>query len=138
MESREELRLLEEVCDAVRMGGGLREEEVGKLRGAFGERFDRAWRLIEERRIKQYVFQPSRRIIWIAVGKEKEYLLLPSAGYCSCGDFYFRVIDGKAALCYHLIGQRIAEALGTFEKVQEGDEFYDDLIAEWRAQALEG
>ncbi|KYH39190.1 MAG: hypothetical protein AYL28_001210 [Candidatus Bathyarchaeota archaeon B23] len=138
MDSREELELLEEVCEDAGRRGELSDGEVERLRGVFGDRFDRAWRLVEEGRIKRYVFQPSERRVWIAVGKEREYLLLPRAAYCSCGDFYFRVVDGEAALCYHLIAQRLAEALGRFEEVYEGDEFYDDLMAEWRAQALEG
>jgi predicted nucleic acid-binding Zn finger protein len=138
MEGREELRLLQEVCDTARERGGLSDVEMERLNAAFGERFERGWRLVEEGRIKRYIFQPSGRTIWIAVGKQKEYLILPRAGYCSCGDFYFRVVDGEAALCYHLIGQRLAEALGAYEEVYEGDEFYDRLMEEWRAQALEG
>jgi len=138
MDSREELKLLEEICDKAREKGRLDDEEAERLREVFGERFIRAWRLVEEGRIKRYVFQPSGRIMWIAVGKEREYLLLPEAAYCSCDDFYYRVVDGEAALCYHLIAQRLAEALGRFEEVYEGDEFYDDLMAEWRSQALEG
>ncbi len=138
MNGREELKLLEDICDEAKREGKLDEEAVEKLREAFGERFDRAWRLVEEGRIKRYVFQPSERTMWIAVGKEKEYLLLPEAAYCSCDDFYYRVVDGEAALCYHLIAQRLAETLERFEEVYEGDEFYDDLMAEWRSQALEG
>ena len=138
MDSRGELRLLEEICERAKDRGELDEEAVNRLRETFGERFDRAWRLVEEGRIKRYIFQPSGRTIWIAVGKEREYLLLPDAAYCSCDDFYYRVVDGEAALCYHLIAQRLAEALGRFEEIYEGDEFYDDLMAEWRSQALEG
>ncbi|RJS90038.1 hypothetical protein CW700_01840, partial [Candidatus Bathyarchaeota archaeon] len=84
----------------------------------------------------RYTFQPSGRVVWIVVGKEGEYQILPRAGYCSCDDFYFRIINGEAGLCYHLIAQRLAEALGRFEEVEEGDEFYDALMAEWRSQAL--
>ncbi len=106
-----------------------------RLRSAFGDRFDKAWRLVEERRVKLYVFEPSGRWTWIVVGKGGEYQILPASGYCSCSDFYFRVIDGEAGFCYHLIGQRLAEALGSYDTVHEGDEFFDALMAEWREQS---
>ena len=87
---------------------------------------------MEERRVKHYVFEPSGRRAWIVVGKGGEYQILPASGYCGCNDFYFRVIDGEAGFCYHLIGQRLAEALDSYDLVHEGDEFFDALMTEWR------
>ena len=134
----EERRILESVCDAARSARRLTRAQWERLRSAFGDRFEKAWRLVEEGRVKRYVFEPSGRTAWIVVGREGEYQILPSAGYCSCNDFYFRVVDGDTGVCYHLLGQRLAEALGAYEEVHEGDEFHDVLMAEWRMPHPEG
>ena len=42
------------------------------------------------------------------------------------------MVDGEAGLCYHLTGQRLAEALESYDHVKESDEFYDQLMTEWR------
>ena len=102
-----------------------------------GERFDRAWQLVEQHRVKKYVFEPSGRILWIVVGKNSEYQILPESGYCDCNDFYFRVIDGEAGLCYHLLAQRLAEALEEYDEVHERDEFYENLMEVWRRLSAE-
>lgn len=138
MKTGEEERVtLREASEDVRRSGRLSEEYLAKLRGIFEERFERALRSMEERRVKRYTFEPSGRVVWVIVGKEKEYQILPKAGYCSCDDFYFRVINGETGLCYHLIAQSLAEALGIYEEIREGDEFYDSLMTEWRNQSLE-
>lgn len=136
MRGGKEQRVLREVCEEARRLGRLPEDRLGELRALLGERLERALRAVEEMRVKRYTFQPSGRVVWIVVGKEREYQILPRAGYCSCDDFYFRIINGEAGLCYHLIAQRLAEALGRFEEVEEGDGFYGTLMAEWRSQAL--
>ena len=130
----EERRVLESVCDAVLSARQLTRSQWERLRSAFGDRFDKAWRLVEEGRVKLYVFEPSGRTVWIVVGRGGEYQILPASGYCSCSDFYFRVVDGEAGFCYHLIGQRLAEVLDAYDEVHEGDEFFDALMAEWREQ----
>ncbi len=133
----EERRVLEGVCDELRTSRELTRAQWERLRTTLGERFDKAWRAVEERRVKRYVFEPSGRTAWIVVGRESEYQVLPASGYCDCNDFYFRVVDGEAGLCYHLTAQRLAEALGAHDEVREDDEFYDGLIAEWRRLSRE-
>jgi predicted nucleic acid-binding Zn finger protein len=133
----EERILLEHICDVVSSEGRIAKVHWERLRSIFGERFDKAWRLVEEKRIKRYIFNPSNRVAWIAVGRDGEYQILPLAGYCSCNDFYYRVVDEETGLCYHLIAQRLAEALNSYEEINEGDEFFDILMAEWRRQSLE-
>lgn len=103
-----------------------------KLLKRFGKRFENAWKALLEGAVKKYVFEPSGRIVWIVVGKERDYQLLPEVAYCTCDDYYFRVLDGEALLCYHLIAQRLAEALNRYEEFRESDELYDSLMAEWR------
>lgn len=133
----EERRILEAVCDELSSSRELTQAQWDRLRSALGDRFDKAWQLVEQRRVKRYAFEPSGRVIWIAVGRGSEYQVLPASGYCDCNDFYFRVVDGEAGLCYHLLGQRLAEALDAYDEVKESDEFYDELMAEWRHLSAE-
>jgi len=134
--SSSERRVLESVCDAARSAGKLTEDQWERLRSTFGDRFGKAWRLLEERRVKRYVFEPSGKTVWIVIGRSGEYQVLPASGYCGCGDFYFRVVDGEAGVCQHLIAQRLADCLGAYDDVSEEDEFLPKLMAEWRNQSL--
>ncbi|MGB9622750.1 MAG: hypothetical protein ACPL07_02785 [Candidatus Bathyarchaeia archaeon] len=128
----EELTILERVCNEARSEGSIRRDMWDLLKSTFGARFDKAWKLVSEKRIKHYTFKPSGRIAWIAVGRDAEYQLLPNARYCGCDDFYFRIINEGGGLCYHLVAQRLAEALNFYEEISEEDEFFDVLMAEWR------
>ncbi len=128
----EERRILEGVCDELRSSRNLTRAQWERLRSALGERFDRAWQAVEQHRVKKYVFEPSGRTAWIVVGRESEYQVLPLSGYCDCSDFYFRVVDGETGICYHLTAQKLAEALEAYDEVREDDEFYAQLMAEWR------
>ena len=107
-----------------------------RLRSTFGDRFDKAWRLVTENRIKKYVFRPSNRTLWIAIGQNAEYLIYSNAGYCSCSDFYFRVLDHEKAYCYHLLAQKIAEALNHFDLIEEEDEAYEQLLDIWKEYSV--
>ncbi|MFP3985697.1 MAG: hypothetical protein ACLFU9_07030, partial [Candidatus Bathyarchaeia archaeon] len=82
--------------------------------------------------VKKYVFKPSSRIVWIVVGKERDYLIMPTADFCTCNDFYFRVMDKQIHLCYHLIAQKLAETLESYELYEEEDELYEVLMKEWK------
>jgi len=75
---------------------------------------------------------PLRKGLAAGGGRESEYQVLPESGYCDCSDFYFRVVNGEAGLCYHLMAQRLAEALEEYEEVREEDKFYEPLMEEWR------
>lgn len=102
-----------------------------------GYRFSRAWEILKEDRVKKYVFKLSGRVIWIVVGRDREYLIYHVVGYCSCDDFYFNVIDGKVSLCHHLIARKLAEVLGRFEVVEQEDEFYSSHLKEWTSVEAE-
>jgi predicted nucleic acid-binding Zn finger protein len=130
----DERLILERVLDEVRSDREISRSNWERLRSTFSYRFDRAWRLVQERRVKRYTFHPSGSVIWVVIGQGGEYQVYPNAGYCGCDDFYFRVIDGEAGLCYHLLGQRLAEALESYDSVEEEDEAYALLTGEWRAQ----
>jgi len=129
--------LLEIICDEARTQRELSRVNWQRLLSTFKDRFERAWRLVTERRIKRYVFHPSGRVVWIAVGQGGEYLILPAAGYCGCSDFYFRVVNGEAGVCYHLLAMKLADALDSFDVIDEEDEAYRLLMEEWKRQITE-
>ena len=35
-------------------------------------------------------------------------------------------------ICYHLVAQKIAEALELYDKIEEEDRLYDCLMEEWK------
>jgi predicted nucleic acid-binding Zn finger protein len=127
-----EIKVLEKVCEEAKTTGELTDNHLTQLSEAFGSRFTKAWETLKEKRVKKYVFSPSGRVVWIVVGREREYQIMPAAGFCSCDDFYFRVMDREANICYHLIAQKLADALEGYDKVEEEDRLYDCLMEEWK------
>jgi len=131
MEKTSEASTLDSICQTIRVEGDVSDSHVAELADRFGQRADKALEALNESRIKKYVFQPSGRIVWIVVGKERDYLVMPSIGYCSCDDFYYQFDHGH--VCYHIIAQKLAEATGRFDLFEDDDQFYDVLIREWKA-----
>lgn len=127
-----EIKLLEKVCEETKTTGKLTDNQLAQLSEALGSRFTKAWEAVQEERVKKYIFTPSCRIVWIVVGRETEYQIMPAAAFCSCNDFYFRVMDKEANICYHLIAQKLAEALELYDKIEEEDQLYDCLMEEWK------
>jgi len=132
MEDTSEVGCLLKVCQGAKGSGQLTGSQLSRLYNVFGSRFNKAWETLNEGRVKKYMFKPSHKIIWIVVGKERDYLIMPEVGFCSCDDYYFRVMDKKVHLCYHLIAQKIAEALNWYELIEDYDELYNTLMEEWR------
>ena len=132
MSEDSEAETLNVVCRQAKAEGKLSGKNLTDLYELFGPRFTKALDALKENRIKKYVFKPSNRIVWIVVGRERDYLLMPEAKFCTCDDFYFRVLDRKVHLCYHLIAQKIALNLGWFETLDENDDLFESLMAEWK------
>jgi predicted nucleic acid-binding Zn finger protein len=132
MKTAKEIKVLEKVCNEAKSKGEITDDQLAQLSEAFGPQFTKAWETLQEKRVKKYVFSPSNRIVWIVVGRGREYQIMPAAGFCSCDDFYFRVMDREAHICYHLIAQKIAYALGCFDKIDEFDVTYNYLMEEWK------
>ena len=131
MRKLSEAQLLDSFCELVRKEGGISEEHASNLADSFGQRAQKALDALSESRIKKYAFQPSGRIVWIVVGKERDYLVMPSIDYCSCDDFYYQFDHGH--VCYHIIAQKLAEATGQFDFFEDDDSFFEVLIREWKA-----
>ena len=132
MKTPKQVKVLEQICSQAKSEGKLTEEHVKQLSEELGSRFTKAFEAVNEERVKKYVFSPSNRTVWIVVGREREYQIMPEAGFCSCDDFYFRVMDREANICYHLIAQKIADATKEYDLIEEEDRLYDCLMKEWK------
>ena len=131
MEKASKAHKLIGICQAIRVEGTISDTHIGLLEASFGaERVQKALDALEDSRVKKYVFQPSGRIVWIVVGKERDYLVMPAIDYCSCDDFYYQFDHGH--ICYHIIAQKLAEATGRFDQFEDDDDFFDILIREWK------
>lgn len=131
MDEISEIETLNTICKEAKKEDKLTGKNLTRLYELFGQRFTKAFEALKEGRVKKYVFKPSGRIVWIVVGKERDYLLMTEAGFCTCDDFYFRVLDKKIHLCYHLVAQKLAKALDWYGPIEEHDELYDSLMNEW-------
>ena len=136
MASLREHKVLEQVIRDLGVKKEISRQNWQRLRDVFGNRFTNAWRLVTENRVKKYVFRPSGRTLWIAIGNSAEYMIYSNAGYCGCSDFYFRVLDNEKAYCYHLLAQKLAETLDYFDLIVEDDEAYDQLTAIWKRYSV--
>lgn len=129
-----ENELIERACVELEshkhLSAGLKET----LQERLGDRFTNAWQLANSRKVRRYEFAPSGRVVWAVQGRKSEYQVIPDIPFCYCDDYYFRVMDGKRELCYHIIAQRIAAALNQFEDIAKKDSQYSNVTARWRAK----
>jgi predicted nucleic acid-binding Zn finger protein len=132
MNDNSEIDMLHAICSEAKAEGKLSGKNLTALYELFGQRFTKALNALKENRVKKYVFKPSGRKVWIVIGRERDYLIMPEAEFCMCDDFYFRVLDKKIHFCYHLIAQKIARNLGWYETIEESDELFESLMNEWK------
>ena len=132
MSGNSEIDTLNTICREAKAAGKLSGENLTELYELFGSRFTKALDTLKEGRVKKYIFKPSGRTVWIVVGRERDYLIMPEAEFCTCDDFYFRVLDKKVHMCYHLLTQKIAQNLGWFATIEESGECFDMLMNEWK------
>ncbi|MCL7383191.1 MAG: hypothetical protein LZ172_02335 [Thaumarchaeota archaeon] len=88
----------------------------------------KALEAIRESRVKLYIFKPSGRKMWIVVGKHGRYLVLPDAEYCTCNDFFFRVMSGEKPSCYHILAVKKAVKEETYSIVEREDTSYKKML----------
>lgn len=129
-----ENQLMEEALGELKAKGKFSNESMSTLQKTFGERFTNGWELARSRKVRRYEFKPSGRVVWAVEGRKSEYQVMPDIPFCYCDDYYFRVMDKKRGLCYHIIAQRIAEALNRFEKISKNDSEYSMITDKWRAK----
>jgi predicted nucleic acid-binding Zn finger protein len=114
--------------------GKLSEHLKDALLQTFGDRFTNGWELANSRKVRRYEFKPSERVVWAVQGRKGEYQVMPDIPFCYCDDYYFRVMDKKRGLCYHIIAQRVAETLNQFVKISKKDIQYSTITRRWRAE----
>jgi len=129
-----ENQLMDEAVSELRARRELSPELRDFLVKAFGERFTNGWELASSRKVRRYEFKPSGRVVWAIQGRKSEYQVMPDIPFCYCDDYYFRVMDRKRGLCYHIIAQRVAEALNQFEMLARRDSQYSSITARLRAK----
>jgi len=131
---RYENDLIDEAFTELKSRHVLSAELRERLLKVFGERFTNGLDLASSNRVKRYEFEPSKRIVWVVEGRTNEYQVIPDLPFCYCDDYYFRVMDRKRGLCYHIIAQRVAEALNQFQIINGNDTQYSNITNRWRAK----
>ena len=56
--------------------------------------------------------------------------------FCTCDDYYFRVMDHKKQLCYHIIAQSLSEAMGKYTVTDMIDSLYPEITSKFTAISL--
>jgi len=129
-----ELQVIEKACREISSSGKLTDAQKARLAQQFADRFKNALELVEKRKVHRFRFKPSGRVIWAVKGRKGVYQVIPETNFCNCDDYYFRVMDGKRALCYHIIAQKISSALGRFETSDLRDRQYARITQQWRTR----
>lgn len=122
----------EEICEEISRSNAISDQVESGLSSLFPNRAQLAREAAEKEKVRKYVFLPSSRVVWIVQGRKREYEVLPLVRFCECDDFYFKVLQGRVFLCYHLIAQRLAVALGRVVQIEKPDGMYEPLMREWR------
>ncbi len=125
--------VLRQLSQEIRRTHALSEEQKQTLSKVFAKRFLQAMALVEASKVTRYRFKPSGRTIWVVKGRKGEYQVMPDSMFCTCDDYYFRVMDNKKQLCYHLVAQQIAEGLGKFGELDLADSKYSEVTSRWTA-----
>ena len=95
----------------------------------YGAKFDRAVETVLTGGVKESRFQPSGRRLITVVGRLGDEFIDPEKPYCSCSNFYFKVLGGREDACYHLLSYWIASKTGRIEVVEFDDEEYPSYLA---------
>ena len=77
--------------------------------------------------VKQILFLPSGKKLWVVIGRDNEYWTDPELGFCSCKDFYFTTLSGGQD-CYHLKSVRKTIQQRGFTAIEFDDSDYTQLL----------
>jgi predicted nucleic acid-binding Zn finger protein len=119
--------LLFDVYSIAKKKGVIDDELINFIDTIFPNKADKVLDVIKKG-ITKYTYKPSNRVIWLALGENREYLIYPKL-YCSCLNFYKEVVINQSiGYCKHLITQVVCEALNKYKKVESKDKEFEDLI----------
>src|SRR2546428_12243854 len=91
------------------------------LTTVFQKRFSQALGLVEGGRVRKYQCSPSGRTVWVVTGRGRDYQVLPDSLFCTCDDYYFRVMERKKQLCCHIIAQQLSVAMSKHNAIEMTD-----------------
>ncbi len=96
----------------------------------YGNKFSKAIKSVLSGCVKKHTFSPSGRFVFTVVGRDGEEFIDPERPFCSCSNFYFKVLGGGVDdLCYHLISYNIALESKRVETVAFSDEEYASVLS---------
>ncbi len=130
-----EVNVLRQISQDLRRTHLLTQSQKQILSKVFEKRLPQALAIVEAGKVANYRFNPSGRTVWIVKGRKGEYQVMPDSMFCTCDDYYFRVMDKKKQLCYHLVAQQIADGLGKFVESDLADSKYSEVTSRWNALA---
>lgn len=94
-----------------------------------GTKLDRAIDAVLAGAVKECRFIPSGRRLVTVVGRFGDEFVDPERPYCSCSNFYFRVLGGREETCYHLISYKVAAKFGKVEVIEFSDDEYGPYLS---------
>ncbi|MDA4128495.1 MAG: hypothetical protein OK422_03425 [Thaumarchaeota archaeon] len=94
----------------------------------FGKGFEKAIDTALSDNVKKHLFAPSGRVLYTVVGRSGDEFLDPTRPYCSCDDFYFKVLGGQKELCYHILSFRIATEANLVDTITFDDQEYNSIL----------
>ncbi len=94
----------------------------------YGTKLDRAVDTVLAGGVKESVFLPSGRKLYTVVGRLGDEFIDPEKPYCSCSNFFFRVLGGREETCYHLLSYKMASEVGKVDKTEFSDEEYRQYL----------
>lgn len=95
----------------------------------YGKKMNRAVEAVLAGGVKEARFAPSGRSVITIVGRLGDEFIDPERPYCSCSNFYFRVMTGREDVCYHLLSYKIAVDVGMVDLTEFSDEEYGSYIS---------
>jgi len=98
---------------------------------AESSRIKKARDVVESQSVKLHRFHPSGRTLWTVVGRDCDFLVDFETGdktYCSCSDFYFRVLSGRIPECYHLLAAKVALKEEMYSVIDFSDEEFAPFL----------
>ena len=100
----------------------LRSESPEFLK--YGSKLDKAIDTVLAGGVKEARFLPSGRRLVSVVGRLGDEFIDPERPYCSCSNFFFRVVGGREEVCYHLLSYKIASKAGRVDVIEFSDDEY--------------
>ena len=119
--------LLFDVYSKAKNKNVIDDELISFVDSVFPDKVDKVLEVVKKG-VTKYIYKPSIRVIWVALGEGCEHLIYPRL-YCSCQDFYKNVVvQRKRDFCKHLVAQAICEGLGDFNELNLDDGDFNKLV----------